>query len=261
MRMDIGAKPMKVTRVEDDGTVTTADILGDDHGNGKVYFKLDADVEVGDEVSQLMPSGKARTLLITEVHPREAPGGMPSSLADLNHTECIYEVVNARTVRRQPSPVTVPSLHHLVSVASGSQVASGHYDDAVFNALKAVEDRVKTLTASTDIGKKLMTTLFNERAPLLDITSDHADAAQADDEREGYKFLFMGAAQALRNPRGHGGHLQTGEAEAMEMLVTASLLMRALDRAEKRQAPKPAKTLPPKPPVPAGFVSWAGGQQ
>jgi ABC-type phosphate/phosphonate transport system ATPase subunit len=32
----------------------------------------------------------------------------------------------------------------------------------------------------------------------------------------------------------HGPRLQTGEQEAMEMLATASLLMRALDRADAR---------------------------
>jgi Protein of unknown function (Hypoth_ymh) len=46
--------------------------------------------------------------------------------------------------------------------------------------------------------------------------------------------MFMGVAQGLRNPRGHGSDLATGEQEAMEMLATASLLMRALDRAEER---------------------------
>jgi hypothetical protein len=45
----------------------------------------------------------------------------------------------------------------------------------------------------------------------------------------------MGGAQALRNPRGHGPNLQTSEPEGKEMLATASLLMRALDRAETRQ--------------------------
>lgn len=104
----------------------------------------------------------------------------------------------------------------------------------MFEALKAVEDRVKTLTGRGEISKRLMTAVFNEQAPLLDITSDNADADQKDDEREGFKFLFMGAAQALRNTRGHGPNLQTGEQEAMEMLAAASFLMRALDRAAQR---------------------------
>ena len=73
--MDIGTKPMKLSRAEDDGTVTVVDILGDDHGNGTVYFKVDADVEVGDEVSHRLPNGKVRTMRISDVRVLEAPAG------------------------------------------------------------------------------------------------------------------------------------------------------------------------------------------
>ncbi len=49
-----------------------------------------------------------------------------------------------------------------------------------------------------------MTTVFNEQSPLLDITTDNSDTNQKADEREGFKFLFMGGAQGLRYTRGHG---------------------------------------------------------
>jgi uncharacterized protein (TIGR02391 family) len=125
-------------------------------------------------------------------------------------------------------------MHPLISAAAGSKVASRHYDNAVFDALKAVEDRVQALTGSTLSGKPLMANVFNEQNALLDITSDRANASQKADEREGYKFMFMGAAQGLRNPRGHGSDLKTPEREAMVKLATASDLMYALDRAEAR---------------------------
>ena len=79
-----------------------------------------------------------------------------------------------------------------------------------------------------------MSQIFNEQSPALDIAHDNLDKGQKADEAEGFKFLFMGATQGLRNPQAHGPHLQTEEQEAMEILATASLLMRALDRAEKR---------------------------
>jgi hypothetical protein len=40
-------------------------------------------------------------------------------------------------------------MHPLISAASGSQVASHHYDEAVFNAFKAVEDRVQHVTGKS----------------------------------------------------------------------------------------------------------------
>ena len=81
-------------------------------------------------------------------------------------------------------------------------------------------------------GKPLMSTVFHEQNAGLDITTENADTDQKADEAEGFKFLFMGGAQGIRNTRGHGPDLQTDEQEAREMLALASLLMRRLDRAE-----------------------------
>lgn len=227
-------KMMKLRRVLDNGQVHEVDIeamdLGPEHG---ITFRVDADVEDGDEVTDTLPNGKTKTMRLRDVHVLQNPLGGRSPL---DHTGAKYTVVTSSGALTQPTPVTLPGLHPLISAASGSQIATKHYDSAVFDAFKAVEDRVKTLTGRTDSGKRLMTAVFNEQAPLLDITSDNADTQQKGDEREGYKFLFMGAAQALRNTRGHGPNLQTVEQEAMEMLATASLLMRALGRAEKRIA-------------------------
>lgn len=236
----ITGKMMKLRRVDDDGTVTEFDIqaqdLGQDHG---ITFAVDADVANGDEVTDTLPNGKTKTMRLREVQVREMP--FPGATKDLDHTGAKYDVVSGRAALRQPSPVSLPGLHPLISAASGSQVASRHYDNAVFDAFKAVEDRVQALAGCPTnskgaalSGKGLMTTVFNEQNPLLDITSDSANATQKSDEREGCKYLFMGAAQALRNTRGHGPNLHTGEQEAMEMLAMASLLMRSLDKAGKR---------------------------
>ena len=137
-------KPMTRTRVEDDGTVTTAEIQADVHGTGKVFLAADADIEVGDELTYTLPNGKPRTIKITQ-H-RVYGAGDP-----MGHTKCLYEDVAAKPVR-QPTPVTLPGLHPLISSASGTQFASQHYDEAVFNAFKAVEDRVKKLSGNSDIG-------------------------------------------------------------------------------------------------------------
>jgi uncharacterized protein (TIGR02391 family) len=229
---------MKLRRVADDGTVTEFDIQGQDLGQKDgVTFSVDADVEVGDEVTETLPNGKLKTMRLLEVQVFQSPFGTKL----LDHTGAKYEVETARAAVRQPTPVSLPGLHQLVSAASGSQIATRHYDDAVFNAFKAVEDRVQALTGHPKTpkgvplsGKGLMTSVFNEQNPQLDITSDNANVNQQADEREGFKFLFMGGAQALRNTRGHGPNLQTGEQETMEMLASASLLMRRLDRAEAR---------------------------
>ncbi|MDF3283240.1 TIGR02391 family protein [Gordonia sp. N1V] len=149
------------------------------------------------------------------------------------------EVDMADNVESAAQPSGLPQLHRLIVSSSGALFANGHYDEAVFKAYRAVEDRVKRLSGKSEIGKRLMTYVFNENAPTLDVISPNADEDQGADEREGFKFLFMGSAQGLRNPRGHGGDLDTPEDEAVEMLALASLLMRALDRAEEQQLRQP----------------------
>jgi uncharacterized protein (TIGR02391 family) len=237
---------MTRTRFEADGTVTTAEILADDVGNGEVHMAVDADIEVDDEVSYSLPNGKTRTMRITEVNVLQAPRGFPS---DLDHTECKYKVVTTKPVG-QPKRVSLPGMHSLISAASGSQIASHHYDEAVFNGFKAVEGRVqhltgdpKTKSGSPMSGKPLMASTFDEQNPALDITSQNANDSQKADEAEGFKFLFMGGALGIRNPRGHRPDFQTDEQEALEMLALASLLMRRLDGAEKR-LPQPRHKQP-----------------
>jgi len=236
----IEGKTMKLRRVADDGAMIEFDIQVEDLGHEYgIKFAVDADVEDGDEVTDTLPNGKTKTMRLREVQVLQNPFPIGDSMLD--HTGAKYDVVSAKAASRQPTPVSLPGLHPLISAASGSQVASRHYDNAVFDGFKAVEDRVQALTgypknskSAALSGKGLMTTVFNEQSPLLDITSDNATSAQQADEREGYKYMFMGGAQALRNTGGHGPSLQTGEQEAMAMLATASLLMRALDRAEAR---------------------------
>lgn len=262
MLMDIGTTPMNRTRVDDDGNLTTAEIRADDHGNGKLYLKVDADIEVGDLVEYELPNGKPRTMKIIEHNVLQAPAGMQMA-ADLDHTECSYEVVTRKPIG-QPQRVNMPGLHPLISDASGSRMATKHYDDAIFNACKAVEERVQALAGHPKSakgfalsGKGLMTTVFNEEIPALDITSDGANEAQKGDEREGFKYLFMGVAQALRNPRGHGPNLQTSGHAAMEMLATTSMLMRSLDRAELRKAGQEQRRMRGdlKSPIPPGLAA------
>lgn len=152
--------------------------------------------------------------------------------------------VNGEAASAPPANDAAPAgslsrLHPLIVKSSGPLFTDGHYDDAVFKGYKAIEDRVKRLSDKSEIGKRLMTYVFNEKVPALDITSPNSDEEQKADEREGFKFLFMGSAQGLRNPRGHGGDLDTPEDEAAEMLALASLLMRVLDRAEEQLALQP----------------------
>jgi uncharacterized protein (TIGR02391 family) len=99
----------------------------------------------------------------------------------------------------------------------------------VFASLKAVEIRVRTLAGySPDVvGTTLMNRAFGTQGPLTD-PSDPAG------EQDGTRALFTGAFGALRNPAGHRQVEYSDVSEAGEAVHLASLLMRILDRVERR---------------------------
>jgi hypothetical protein len=70
----IEGKTMKLRRVADDGTVTEFDIQAEDltqeYG---ITFALNADVEVGDEVTATLPNGKTKTMRLRDTEVYQSP--------------------------------------------------------------------------------------------------------------------------------------------------------------------------------------------
>jgi len=121
------------------------------------------------------------------------------------------------------------NLHPLIGQRARRQFLLGEYEQAVFVAMKAVEIRVRKLAGYGDeaTGVSLMTKAFKAGGPL-------ADPATPPGEVEGTMMLFRGAYAVLRNPSGHREVSYDDVTEAAEAVMTASLLMRMLDRIEER---------------------------
>jgi uncharacterized protein (TIGR02391 family) len=120
-------------------------------------------------------------------------------------------------------------LHPLIERRCRRQFLLGEYEQAVFVAMKAVEVRVRDLARLGDetTGVDLMNRGFGPNGMLTD-----PDAVKG--EQEGTRMLFAGAYATLRNPTGHRDIDYDDVAEAAEAVVTASLLMRILDRVDRR---------------------------
>lgn len=103
----------------------------------------------------------------------------------------------------------------------------GHYSQATFEAYKLLDRRVQELAKINDTGVKLMMKAFSEQTPLIKLTS--LSNTSEKDEQEGYKFIFSGAIQAIRNPRGHEFGLQDSPTLCLDHLSLASLLLRRLE--------------------------------
>ena len=75
-----------------------------------------------------------------------------------------------------------------------------------------------------------MAAAFNEKRPILALNQGNTRSEQ--DEQEGFRLIFMGAAQGIRNPKAHDMVAQEDPDRSLDFLALASLLMRRLDDAE-----------------------------
>jgi uncharacterized protein (TIGR02391 family) len=104
--------------------------------------------------------------------------------------------------------------------------ADGHLAAAVFAAFKAVELRVRDLSGLPSSGRALMAEAFGGTAPPIQLVA--TTTGLANEEQEGFRFIFMGAMQGIRNLGAHGfPALDTRT--AADYLGFASLLMNRLD--------------------------------
>lgn len=134
--------------------------------------------------------------------------------------------------KRVRSPILrdarLAALHPEILTVSGQLFRDGHRAAAVFEAAKAVHNRVKKMTGLPGDGAGLMGNAFKDDQPTLPLADLSTQTGK--DIQSGYRFLFMGSQQAIRNPSAHEQFGELKDDEAFELLGLASLLMRKLDQ-------------------------------
>lgn len=184
---------------------------------------IGTDVQIGDYVEHCPPHNEPRMMTVIDViHPH-----MPGARAVDDHID-----VTCVPRERVPIPeVTTPSLHPMMS-APLALMTDGRMSEAIFEALRLVKERVQSLTANNDSGDTLIESVFGARPPQLDITATTGPAAE--EEREGFRLLFISTMLRLPDPHSTVGAAPATANETLEYLAVASMLMRRLDRVEDR---------------------------
>jgi uncharacterized protein (TIGR02391 family) len=155
-----------------------------------------------------------------------------------------YEQVEKLLIGHDASPrLSGSELHELVWRAASAQWSTGHLQEAVLAASKAVNSMLQSRLGRRDISDvKLVRETFSDSPPTADKPRLRFVAIEDDQTRESMRQGVMsfgaGCFQAIRNPVGHlpNDEHELSEQEALERLAALSLLARWIEQAEIEHA-------------------------
>ena len=150
---------------------------------------------------------------------------------DFDNEKLVYEAINKTTSLEDSMQNFWDVIHNDIVKVSKDKFEAVHYEDAALASFKEVTLRVKTLYGSktgdeTKDGRPLMFKAFDVDDPVI-LLNNLSNTAEKDIQ-EGYKFIFGGAIQGIRNPLAHV-HIKMDKETALHNIFLASLLMFKLD--------------------------------
>lgn len=139
----------------------------------------------------------------------------------------LEEIEEEEPVRESRFPSEL-KLHSKIESVSTELFQNKHYSQAIFEAVKILEKEIKTKSGVRDkSGVSLVNHVFSKESPIIRIVE--GDESWQIDEREGFRFLFMGAFLGIKNPKSHDTPELDDPFKAVEYLSFISLLMKRLD--------------------------------
>jgi uncharacterized protein (TIGR02391 family) len=116
--------------------------------------------------------------------------------------------------------------HPKIVNASRALFVDEHYAQAIFEAFKAVENFVQDKSGLSLYGTNLMERVFNEENPIIKVPEAGHYYKEV---QKGFKHLFIGASQGIRNPKAHKEIIQKDPYITLQYLGFFSFLLKRID--------------------------------
>jgi uncharacterized protein (TIGR02391 family) len=117
-----------------------------------------------------------------------------------------------------------------VAQAASTLYLSGHYRNAVMDAVIALNNLVRLKSGEQRDGTTLMEYVFSPKHPILRFNALTDDSDH--DEQKGFMMMLSGAVSGLRNPRAHALFDDDPE-RALEFIAFVSLLAKLVEGATR----------------------------
>jgi len=124
-------------------------------------------------------------------------------------------------------------VHEEIIKYCDAELLDENYFYAVFEAMKGVADRVRSLSGLETDGAKLFETAFSTKKPVLAINTLNTETDI--NEQKGFTNILIGLFGSVRNPTAHTPKIKwpMTEHDALDILSTLSFVHRKLDKARK----------------------------
>jgi uncharacterized protein (TIGR02391 family) len=117
-----------------------------------------------------------------------------------------------------------------------AELLQKNYFHAVFEAMKSIAAKIRSLSGLTSDGAELVQQAFgmpSGKSPVLAINALSTETDRG--EQRGFANLLIGLFGTIRNPTAHNPKIEwdMSEQDALDILTTASLIHRKLDKARR----------------------------
>jgi uncharacterized protein (TIGR02391 family) len=126
-------------------------------------------------------------------------------------------------------PFDTRNIHPGLPVKVKTLFDDGHFPEATSLAFKFLDKKISKLSGIQKSGLKLMMDAFDGTTPRVKLNG--LSTTSEIDEQQGYRFIFAGGMQGIRNPRAHEDAIADDPDICLDHLSFVSMLMRRLEQA------------------------------